>query len=77
MNVENLFEPRKRGQIMHMLLGLDVEDHSSLVFEEDCLDVDGGVFRAKITAAVISQFEGTLINRMVTIEEVSYGEGNR
>jgi PAS domain S-box-containing protein len=68
LNGENLFEDRKRGLVMHLLLGLDPEIHPSIVFEEDCLGADGDVFRAKISVAVISEIQGGLADRMITIE---------
>lgn len=76
MDVESLFEARKRGAVMHLLVGLDAEDNSSKVFEEDCLDADGGVFRAKITAAVISPVEGSVVSRMITVQDISDVEVN-
>jgi len=71
LNLEDLFEDRKRGAVMHRLLGLDPDDQSSLAFEEQCLEADGDVFWARITAAVISQLESGVIDRMITIEEVT------
>jgi PAS domain S-box-containing protein len=68
LNGENLFEDRKRGLVMHLLLGLDPENHPSIVFEEDCVGADGDVFRAKISVAVISEIEGGVVDRMITIE---------
>jgi PAS domain S-box-containing protein len=77
LNVENVFEQRKRGLVMDKLVGLNMNDHSSTVFEVDCLRADGEVFRAKISAAVISQIEGSLVDRMITIEEIADPEPSR
>ena len=71
LNVEDLFENRKRGAVMHRLLGLNPDSQSSITFEEQCLEAERDAFRARITAAVISHLEGSRIDRMVTIEEVS------
>ena len=71
LNVEDLFEDGKRGAVMHRLLGLNPGNQSSITFEEQCLESERDVFRARITAAVISHLEGSVIDRMVTIKEVS------
>lgn len=54
-----------------MLLGLNQEDPLSITFEEDCVRATGEVFRAKVSAAIVSATEKAAAGRIITIEEVS------
>jgi PAS domain S-box-containing protein len=54
-----------------LILGLTPEDALS-TFEEDCLRATGEVFRAKITAAMVSGM--TSADRIITIEETADAE---
>jgi PAS domain S-box-containing protein len=71
LHAEELFEETIRGYLMEMLLSLDTEHRSRIVFEEECLRANGEVFRAKISAATIAHAEGTAVDRMITIEEAA------
>jgi PAS domain S-box-containing protein len=71
LHAEELFEEEIRGSLMEMLLSLDTEHRSRIVFEEECLRANGEVFRAKISAATIAHGEGTAVDRMITIEEAA------
>lgn len=76
LNAEQIFEERKRGSVMDMFLGLEAQDRPSIAFEEECVRADGEVFRAKISAARISEIEGSRVDRMITIKEIVECETN-
>lgn len=59
------------GSAEGRLLTLTLEDPSSLAFENNCVRASGDVFRAKISAAMLSGVERNTADRIITIEEMS------
>jgi PAS domain S-box-containing protein len=67
--VDALFDEVRRGAVMRRLLQLDPE-YNSVTFEEDCRRADGEIFRARINGSLIA-VQGTSVNHMITVEELS------
>jgi PAS domain S-box-containing protein len=70
LSAEDLFPASARG----LLLGLKPEEPLAVTFEEDCVRSGGEVFRAKISAAIVSGIEKTAADRVITIEEIAEAE---
>jgi PAS domain S-box-containing protein len=58
------------GSARGVLLELSLEDPSAIIFEEDCVRASGEVFRAKISAALVSGVDQLYVDRIITIEEM-------
>jgi PAS domain S-box-containing protein len=70
MHVEKLMEERRRNSLMETLLGLARIGRSTLTLEEDCVRVDGGLFRAKINASVIADAGDGSPGWVIMIEKI-------
>jgi PAS domain S-box-containing protein len=70
LHVEALFQDTERGTVMEKLLGLHPADGSSTLFEGECVRADGEVFRAQIKETRVAKIHGTLVDRMIAIEEI-------
>jgi PAS domain S-box-containing protein len=72
MHVETVVQRIRRDAIMHALLEL-THSGRSVTLEEECVRANGMLFRAKITAAAISDLENESAGWMIMIEDISSG----
>jgi PAS domain S-box-containing protein len=71
MHVEKLVEERRRNSLMETLLGLTRIGHSTITLEEECVRMDGEVFRAKVNASVIADAGDGSPGWVIMIEKIA------
>jgi PAS domain S-box-containing protein len=72
LTLDHLF----RGSAMEILRGQRTDDPLPVTFEEDCSRAVGEMFRARVSAAMVSGLGKSPADRIVTIEEVAEPDTN-